>query len=158
MTIIAYRAGIMAGDSCWTEGERVTQLRTKVFRLSSGALYGAAGAVEDRALMQMLDNVKRPDQVPTAEQLAQISHDISALLVLPCGTIWEIHTGPEQSDASACQFVAEFSAIGTGKEIAIGAMQMGASATDAVRAACEFNVYCRPPITALALPMSEMCK
>lgn len=158
MTVIVYRDGIMAGDSCWTEGERVTQLRNKVFRLPSGALYGAAGAVDDRALMQLLANVNLPADMPSAEQLAQIKHDIGALLILPCGTIWELHTGPEESDASVCEFVAPFFAIGTGKEIAIGAMEAGASAVEAVKAACNRNVYCRPPIHAISLPMSEMCK
>lgn len=45
----------------------------------------------------------------------------------------------------------EFFAIGCGAHVALGAMHMGASAVEAVEAACRWNVQCGPPVVSLSL-------
>ena len=64
MTVIAYRDGMMAADSCWSDNHENDSCSGLIFshapklrRLSSGALYGGAGASDDRELVALLDNV-----------------------------------------------------------------------------------------------------
>lgn len=45
----------------------------------------------------------------------------------------------------------EFYAIGSGGPVALGAMTMGASAVEAVEAACKWNVNCGLPVVSLSL-------
>jgi hypothetical protein len=49
----------------------------------------------------------------------------------------------------------QFMAWGSGREFALGAMAMGATAREAVEVACRFNVYCGNGIDAFDLEPSE---
>lgn len=151
MTVIAYRAGIMAGDSCWANSSTGTidNLQNKMQRLKSGLLYGGAGDCDDRKLLTMLHRVKTPAQLPTAEKLKEIADSINALLVFPSGDVFYLDTGAE--DGAVCPVQTLFAAVGSGRQIAIGAMAAGATAYSAVQITCQHNVYCRPPIHQLRL-------
>lgn len=155
MTVIAYRDGVMAGDSCWSDGNDegysglIETLQGKLVLLESGGLYGGAGAAEDRQLVKVLQLVRNATQLPTSRDLESMSGGISALVVLPDGTCWQIITGKEEG--CAYQRTGPYHAIGSGAPIAVGAMWKDATAIEAVKAACEHNVYCRPPITHLKL-------
>jgi ATP-dependent protease HslVU (ClpYQ) peptidase subunit len=156
MTVIAYRNGIMAGDSCWSDGSEgdyggvITNLQNKLIRLPSGALYGGAGSTDERALVQLLGNVRTVKKMPPASELEKQEYDsLKALVVLPDMSVWLIEGGPGGNGVEPVN--QEFASIGCGGPIAIGAFARGATAEQAVRIACKWNVYCRPPVHTLKL-------
>jgi len=154
MTTIAFDGKMMACDSCWTYGGTVDTLSTKITRLSSGALLGCAGQNDSRAVIALLDKVKTPNQIPSYEAIMAIRGDILGLLVLPRGRIYKISTtitSPENWDEGMDDFGmwevgGTFSAVGSGGDVAMIAMECGKSARDAVRIACKYDLYSRPPI------------
>lgn len=152
MTTIAFRDGLMAADSLAYGGSRQTPPGTKdkTHRLSAGAgrfanaLVGISssnvGATE--SLMPWLEA-----GAPVDHELKFMPTDFEILVVTPAGEVFLAFdnlafTGPIR---------AEFYAIGGGKDLALGAMAMGASADKAVEVACELDTWTRGPIRVLAL-------
>lgn len=123
-TIVAdARAGIMAADSDWTDGDACGVTR-KVFRIR-GALVGFAGTLRDietvRAWFRSGFKGEPPDT------------DVSALILRRSGiSVWNSVNGelPEGHH----QF-----AIGTGAMCARGAMAAGATCAQAVRIAIRID-------------------
>jgi hypothetical protein len=162
MTTIAYRDGVLAADSGVFDVESnlhegATQ---KVFLLTGGLLYAGAGDVDDRAIRTLLDNVRSPDQLPSSTDLLATDTEISAVVVFPDGQVFTVTTsyGDEDKDTPHLDWCAEiipikapYVAIGSGKQIALGALCAGKSAVQAVEAACEHNVWTRGPVQSLKL-------
>ena len=121
MTTVAYRDGVLAGDTKVTEGETVVDdKQRKVYKLRDGCLYGFAGNLEDglrllRALRKDLD--AHPSGLV----------EFSALLVYPDGEVglYEGNTWVKQKGA--------YFAIGSGAVCALSAMDAGAGAVEAVK-------------------------
>jgi ATP-dependent protease HslVU (ClpYQ) peptidase subunit len=141
MTTIAYKAGILAGDSQATD-DQVWQTR-KVIRLSTSAgslLVGWCGDVH--AALVFLEWLKN-DQ----SRKPDISNeDFEAIVVAETGrvTIWTqslVGWRPE----------GKFFAIGSGGKAAMGAMHAGKSAVEAVKIACKVDPYTRGPVRSLKL-------
>ena len=157
MTVIAYRDGVMAGDSCWSDGGKdsdygglITNVQNKLVRLPSGGIYGGAGATDDRSLIRLLAKVKSSRGLPLSTVIADKQYEeLQCLIALPDKTLWLINGGPEGNGVEPVS--TEFAAVGTGAPIAIGAMARGATAEQAVRIACRWNVFCRPPIHKIKL-------
>lgn len=156
MTIIAYRAGIIASDSCWCDGSEgdyggvITNVQNKLIRLAKGAIYGGAGATDERALVALLAGAETVKDLPPAVELEKQEYcNLKALIVLPDRTVWLIEGGPDGNGVEPVN--QEFAAIGCGGPIAIGAFARGATAEQAARIACKWNVYCRPPVHTLSL-------
>lgn len=148
MTVIAYRDGIMACDSAWSTEGYVYTRQNKIFRLPSGALYGAAGDSDDRALVALLNTVTRAADIPARAALVEMTNEIMALLVLATGEVWSIDTG---KDGGAHRVFAPFIAVGCGKSLATGAMAMGATARTAAKIAAKFDTHCCLPVHTLKL-------
>lgn len=149
MTTIAYTKGVMASDSCWAdEGLRTSSL-IKIRRLSSGALYGGAGDSDDRTLVGVLDKIRTPDRLPSREDLARLDGDFEALLVFPQGKILKLTKSGRDAQIWECN--RGLMAIGSGGEIAIGAMASGKSAREAVAVACDWDTNSRLPVHVLEL-------
>ena len=135
MTTIAYRDGIMAADSMLSDYHDIKRGTKKIFVLDD-AVVGTAG--DDDAITRFLewwreghDLSKRPKRVG----------DCHILIVPSKGRpeIWdESYTGEPVAES--------FCAIGSGRAIAYGALEMGASAKEAVQAACKWNVHTRGPV------------
>lgn len=152
----------MACDSCWDyNGTQVASL-IKIKRLSSGALIGAAGDNDSRAIFELVDKVKSPDKLPTREQLASTKTDFAGLIAFPKGGVWQIMTGkhddagyPADDDEDfgiwQATTMGGYAAIGSGADYALAAMDAGASAKDAVLIACRRGLSCRPPVHVLRL-------
>lgn len=161
MTTVAYRAGTMACDSCWTYGGTVDVLATKIVRLSSGALLGLSGQNDSRQMVGMLDRAKTPGQLPSYEAMTAVRADILALLVLPSGRTFKVGTSivsPENWDAEfdsddigLWELNGPFSAIGSGGDMALVAMAAGKSARDAVALAARFDLNSRLPLHSMTL-------
>ena len=69
MTIIVWRAGMMASDSCWASLGTQTVSMIKIKRLTSGALLGSAGENDCREMEALLDKIRDPLKLPTRQQL-----------------------------------------------------------------------------------------
>lgn len=156
MTTIAYTNGILACDSCWNYNSTQTTSKTKIRRLASGALYGSAGDGDDRAMIALLDQIKLPARLPMPAELAAIRTDVTAILVLPRGRVFMVLA--EALDLIETNFKGAvweanrgFAAVGSGADVALGAMRAGKTAKEAVHIACEFDINSRPPVHVLEL-------
>lgn len=160
MTIIAYRAGVMACDSCWATHGTQTVSAIKIKRLSSGALLGSAGDNDSREMEKLLDKIKNPEKLPSRAELAATKLDYEGLLAFPRGGVWFISTGPhndagypdesenEQGDFGCwpASTMGGYAACGSGADYALAAMDAGANAKLAVEIACRRNIHCRLPV------------
>ena len=162
MTVIAYRAGVMACDSCWASNGTQNVSAIKIVRLSSGALLGSAGDNDCRGMYELLDRVKDPRKLPSRADLAATKIDYDGLLALPKGGVYQITTGkhtdagyPDDDDADYGVWPAAtmggYAACGSGADYALSAMDAGATAREAVVIACRRNIYCRLPVHVLKL-------
>jgi hypothetical protein len=155
MTTIAYRDGVMACDSCWAlNGSLIDNLANKIIRLKSGGLFGLCGSNDVRPIIRMLENVKTEKQMPSYEELAAVRISGMYLLVLPNRRVFKFQTtalAPDSweddtQDIGMWRIELPFVAVGSGAELAIGAMAHGANAQQAVRAACRFYINSRLPV------------
>lgn len=162
MTIIAYRAGIMACDSCWASAGTQNVSMIKIKRLASGALLGSAGDNDNRQMEQLLDKIKSPDKLPSRADLAATKLEYEGLLALPRGGVWLISASRmnEAGYADADSVYDEtpdlgvwpaatmggYAACGSGGDYALAAMDAGATARQAVEIACKRSIHCRPPV------------
>jgi hypothetical protein len=160
MTTIAYKAGHMSCDSCWTYGHVQTVSQVKITRLSSGALLGQAGDNDARAIEEILDRVKKPSMLPSREALQNTKVDFYGLLVLPGERIFHIATArtddqgwvkEDEDDAGVWEGNRNIAAAGSGSLLALGAMDAGVSAAVAVRIACRWDINSRLPVHTLSL-------
>lgn len=148
MTTIAYKAGILACDSAWSDDFKMVAWQNKIRRFDTGVLYGSAGAGDDRALLNLLHGIADPNFLPSYDDLAEIKADISALMVFPDGRVFLVNTGEQDPG------VMEMStpcAIGSGRQFAVGAMEAGATAIKAVEIACNRDCGSRGPIHSLKI-------
>ena len=117
---------MIAGDSRVTGGDIVRGESIKVFNDPTGGVLGVAGHVG------LADDTK-PDLS---------KNSISAIHVTPQGRIIVL------DERLVCQpLEASFCAIGSGNEIALGAMAADASAVEAVKLACRYDVFSGEPVT-----------
>lgn len=170
MTVIAYRAGYMACDSCWATYGTQTVSAIKIMRLSSGALLGSAGDNDARAMYELLDKIKSPEKLPSRKELAETKLEYEGLIAFPKGQVWFISTGrhddngyplgedgAEASDADygcwQATTMGGFAAAGCGADYALAAMRShpSVSARKAVEVACGLNIHCRLPVHVVAL-------
>lgn len=138
MTVIAYRDGVMASDSLIVHGTRYTGTVKKVTKTKDGWLAGGAGQVSD--VNQFLEWAETRDpETPPLEAL-------NALLVSPKGVVYCV-----ENDLAPYEVKAEFFSEGSGDQIAMGAMAMGASAEEAVKIAIKYNIGCGGKIQVVKL-------
>lgn len=178
MTVIAYRAGFMACDSCWASYGTQTVSAIKIVRLSSGALLGSAGDNDSRAMYNLLDRIKDPRKLPTRAELAATKLDYEGLIAFQKGGVYLISTGrhddngyplgadgSEESDADygvwSATTMGGYAACGSGGDMALLAMDAhpSVSAKKAVELACKRSIHCTLPVHVLRLhPMPNPAK
>ena len=157
MTVIAYSSKhrVMAADSRCSDstgGMHLTNCQ-KVFRLRSGALLGLAGDADARDVFALLDRAT-PRRMPTRHALAELLFDVIALLVFPKGQAFMVTCEYlELGSAKAGHWAGEvlpmrdpLVAIGSGASYAYGAMESGATPTQAVRITCRRDLLCALPV------------
>jgi len=129
----------------------------KIKRLSSGALLGGAGENDSREMERLLDKIKHPDKLPTRQELIMLKLDYTGLIVFPRGGCWMISTGKtdeagyaddEDEDMGVwpAATIGGYAACGSAQDLALAAMDAGATARQAVEIACKRNIHCRPPV------------
>jgi hypothetical protein len=155
MTTICYRVDTkeMAADTLLvqSEGENTFYVgyADKIIRLKDGSLLGMSGDAEGQWIVNVLNNTAIPaDKI--VEELAELPCECSCLLVRPDGSMWWVSTSGD-GFAEYYSFRDDFAAVGTGKQIAIGALAAGMSAKRSVEIACERHCYSKPPIQVVKL-------
>jgi ATP-dependent protease HslVU (ClpYQ) peptidase subunit len=139
MTTIAFRDGVMAADSAAVMGDTIVHRMKKIQRMPNGALAGFAGDVEQAlALLDWLRDGQRGRKPK--------SKDVALIYVTPSGKILHYNGGRK-----AHPIAEPYYAIGTGKDVAFGAMYAGADAKTAVRAAIKRDTHSRGPVQVMAL-------
>lgn len=150
MTTVAFRDGIMAGDSCLSTGDdSVIYVGNvdKVFRLKDGSLFSASGDAECQPIINVLESGIQDSAIPGA--LAELKSESECMMVRPDGRLYWICVSEGYGEFT--EFKDEFCAIGTGKDFAYGAMEWGASALDAVICASRRHAFTRGPFMSMSL-------
>ncbi len=137
MTTIAVRDGIMAADSAIVDGGICVGSVPKLHRISCGVMGGAGKWSEVLMFRDWLDECGPdpktfPDKIRDTDTSVLLLCKDGRLLCLEGRSQWEID--------------APYQAIGTGFQIALGAMAAGASAERAVEIACDLDVNARRPV------------
>lgn len=145
MTVICYRSEIMASDGRVTEDSSIfSNKHKKIFRLKSGGLLGTAGDADDRDVVTLLDKCK--GKLPTHKQLLSLEMEMSAILAQPDGKVYVLEAGKEEKEerwvAAIFEINEPFIAVGSGSAWAMGAMDRGATAEQAVKTAIKYNNTC----------------
>lgn len=139
MTIIVYRDGIMAADSAVFAGDRYCGLSKKIVRNERGEIAGAAGM---RANCQAFFAWFLGDKgAPPA--FIKDDGGLSALIVGVDGCVSRM----DENGIVYLSMEHHYHVAGIGADIACGALELGATAEQAVRVACKINAWCREPIT-----------
>ena len=127
MTIICWRDGIIAADSQTTNGVLAGKTK-KLFKLKNAAI-GFAGLLTDG--LKLIEFLKSDEDKPP-----ELSEDFESLMM-------DLRTGKcayYDRTLIAVKIMDKFEAIGTGSELAIGAMEHGATAIEAVRVAIKRDI------------------
>lgn len=141
MTTIAYREGVLAGDSQATDSQKWQCV--KVYRLDTEAgelLVGYCGEVfAAHVFMRWLtDGGREPDLGNEQFEAIVISAKTGRV------TMWNQSLVPFRPRG-------KFFAIGSGGPVAMGAMHKGADAVEAVKIACKVDPYTGGPVRSLKI-------
>lgn len=158
MTIIVFRSGIMASDGRVSEDSSIfTNRHQKIHRLKSGGLVGVAGDADTTDLVNLLNSLRKP--LPTHKQLCSLEYEFDAIYVKPDKTVWVLQSGRDKDTqkyvAGIFEIKEPFVAVGSGKELAIGALDRGATAEQAVKTAIKFDTSCGGPIQVFSLESKD---
>lgn len=141
MTTIAYRDGFLAADSQVTENDRICGHVQKIRRIK-GVLWGVCGCVIHMVAFNdwiMGGMEGEPPSMKTPEGAAS-----AAIVIVGNRLITFDEHGTDHMP------LPPFHAVGTGAPIALGAMQFGASAKQAVEAAIALDIYSGGNVTVLS--------
>lgn len=134
----------MASDSRETaENVIVTNKSQKIIPLKWGALLGLAGDADARDLITLFDKMN-PDKFPTIQKIISLGLDTHCLLACPDGAVYTISSGVDEGKpfAQILQIKEPFIAVGSGSKWAMGAMDRGATAAQAVKTAIKYDNQC----------------
>lgn len=135
MSTIAYKDGVLAADTaCICNGVYEGRI-SKTERCLDGTIVAVTGDAAALApFRDWISSGSKKDERPNVE-------DFSGLVVRPGGSVrnYDTHFVP-------LDITADFYAIGSGRDIALGAMAAGASAKEAVEIACRYDVGSRAPV------------
>lgn len=129
MTCVVYSKGVMAADGRETYKDIITSdTSKKIHRLPDGALLGIAGSSAGAA--RMLNAVQKATK--TDRVLPDVSFKgVEAIFVAPSGGVWMYENCTWQKIKKSYVAV-----IGSGYTVAATALEYGATAKEAVKAAC----------------------
>lgn len=143
MTTIACDGKSMAGDGRACRNDLiVNEAAVKVHRLADGSLFGGAGDKHELQELRAWLDAGAQGSPPKAK-------DFAAFVLKRNGELW-YHT-----DRSVPVLTEAPNAVGCGEELAIGAMEAGASAQQAIEIASRRNTSTGGKITALHLEVRE---
>lgn len=134
MTTVAYFDGVLAADRlCCSSNRREGYVRKIARRRSDGSLIAAAGglAVASSYIDWFLNGeVGKPPSLGTSD-----ADDAELIVVRPGRKVWFYDRNGRY------QIKSKFLAMGSGADFALGALEAGASARDAVKIAIRRDTY-----------------
>ncbi len=148
MTVIVYKQGTMVCDGRMTDEDDssiFTNKAQKIYRLTDGGLIGIAGDAEHRSILALFNKVKGR-KFPTYKQIISLTCDFSALMALTDDSLWFVSCGKREKNeewhSEIIQIQDSFAAVGSGAKYAIGALERGATAEQAVKIAIKWDSAC----------------
>lgn len=143
MTTIIYKDGIMYSDSRGYSGDKSPiGSKAKMHQLKNGAILGVSSSKVGEA-----ERFKRLVEKDLECLEAQDEIKVQALLVLKDGSVY--YFNDEKSFSGP--LVADWFAIGSGEQFAVGALSAGASAKKAMRITIELDHWSGGEVNKLAL-------
>lgn len=141
MTTITVRDRIMAADSQGTTGNIRSRVE-KMWRIGDQAILGVAGTLADCMVFRQwaIDSL-----LEDCEDAPPKMDEVEAIVLTRKG-VYHYSASPIPTKIGD-----KFYAIGSGAELALGAMQMGADARQAVRVASKWDVHTGGRISTLSL-------
>jgi len=140
VTIVCYKNGVICSDSGILKGNIKSGTASKIIKTKSGWLVGAAGDL--CAIQKFFKWAKKEPRIRTHQDYLK---SFSGLIIKPSGKVIEFYYD------GYCRVDSDFVAMGSGAEIAIGAMAFGASARQAVECTIEYHNECGGEIQELHL-------
>ena len=128
MTVIAYRAGVLAADTLISYNSYTNGSRNKIVRCGDYHVALAGEAWLKIVIEQWVEGGADSRKVPKI--LLKNESKFTSFLMDDFGTLFTFDNG------QLLPVDAEYAAIGSGGHMALGAMAHGATAIEAVRAAC----------------------
>jgi hypothetical protein len=133
MTVIAYRDGILAADKQGSRGDTI-YTATKIFRREYGAIAICGDADSALSMVRWIDGGEIAGGFP----LSQDTDRWAQLIVVRNGELFVYGRTPYPERLGDDDFIA----FGVGREAALGAMEMGAGAEEAVMVASKWVTGC----------------
>jgi ATP-dependent protease HslVU (ClpYQ) peptidase subunit len=149
MTTIAYRDGVLAADSQVTWGPTVMPCKIKkISRLPNGSLYGFCGTVELGEIMRRsLVEIGSAEGGGVLEDRRDLDKEaFEGVIIQPDGETLFFE------NRTWIRMDVPYLAMGTGKEHAYGALALGASAKQAVKAAVKLDPNSGGRVISLEIP------
>lgn len=149
MTTIVYKDGLLVADSRAYGGQSGSLgMKVKIRRLGDGSLVGVSTTVPglSEAVMEWFESNRHNDCLPNFPE-----PNFTALHIDPVGSVY-FYNGTYMP---AGPIWAPFYAIGSGEDIAKGALEMGADPIDALRCAIKHDPWTDYPIMSLNLHDEE---
>lgn len=147
MTVIAFKAGIMAADTMLT-GFNAQQRVQKLVRLPDGGVAGGCGQwVPAYTCLKWLADGGDPFG---GAVLARSKGDLPSvdgaciLIARPDGTLWTL-----EDEFPATPLMDTVAAVGCGADAALMAMDLGLSAVEAVAKVTKRDVFCAGPVQSI---------
>lgn len=155
MSIVAYDGKVLAADRQAMNGDLPFETR-KIIRLENGDIIAWTGSTDGGLAMKYwYEQGCNREEFPSCQRDKDIW---SRLIVVP----YHQHQIDRQSRLRYYEqgpdpiFLYEsFMAWGSGRDVAMGALAMGATASKAVEIACRYNVYCGMGIDVIEIPWAS---
>lgn len=143
MTVIAFKAGVMAADTLASDGQSRLRVQ-KIIRLPDGGVAGMCGeAAAGYAALQWLAAGGSQDGSEGKLMLPDIS-DAEILIARPDGSLWLL-----EGRFPAWPLLDAVAAVGCGANAARVAMGLGLSAVEAVLQVAQHDIYCGDPVQSM---------
>lgn len=140
MTTIAYDTKTVACDSQVTIGNTPMKM-SKVIHCEDGTILFCAGTVSEwQSFVRWWIHDRTPSNFPDAK-------DITIIIVHPSGTVEVVDDGFSVLDITGQRYAA-----GSGSDLALGAMAMGADAAKAVEVAKLYDTSTGGEVVAIPVP------
>lgn len=150
MTCIAYRNGILAADSQSTDDNNLRLKCKKLYRIGKGKNKGhivaTAGADFPGEVFVRWYEQGGDHLMPTADRDLISEDDLFLCLVLTPEGLFVV-----DKSCLLVPIIIPFYAIGCGGAVAMGAMEKGAGAREAVAIACKWDSNCELPVVSMRL-------
>jgi ATP-dependent protease HslVU (ClpYQ) peptidase subunit len=152
LTTIAYRDGILAADSQVTWGPTVMPCKLKkISKLPNGALFGFCGSLELGEIMRRhLIDIGSVEGGGVLEDRRDLDKEnFEGVIIQPDGVTLFFE------NRSWIRLSVPYLAMGSGKEHAYGALDVGASAKQAVKTATKLDPNTGGKIISLSIPWDK---